>query len=127
MSAEPPTDSLLPTRQSLLSRLRDWQDQRGLAPIFRELLAADLQCRSQVRAGQFGEQKPGSGVTADSHAFLPDNYADSPFAPETTGPYPTADCLRLVHRDVKPGNIIYVSGRAKLADIGPDAPRPAYQ
>jgi hypothetical protein len=75
MSAEPPTDSLLPTRQSLLSRLRDWQDQRRLAPIFRELLAADLQCRSQVRAGQFGEQKPGSGVTADSHAFLPDNYA----------------------------------------------------
>jgi WD40 repeat protein len=50
------------------------------------------------------------------------------------GKLPTADCLRLaldvvsglaqlhrrglVHRDVKPGNIIYVSGRAKLADIG---------
>jgi WD40 repeat protein len=49
-------------------------------------------------------------------------------------PVPTADCLRLafdvasglaqlhrrglVHRDVKPGNIIYVNGRAKLADIG---------
>jgi len=47
---------------------------------------------------------------------------------------PTADCLRLaldvvsglaelhrrglVHRDVKPANIIYVHGRAKLADIG---------
>jgi WD40 repeat protein len=47
---------------------------------------------------------------------------------------PTAQCLRLaldvvsglaqlhrhslVHRDVKPGNIIYVNGRAKLADIG---------
>src|SRR5204862_5785414 len=47
---------------------------------------------------------------------------------------PTADCLRLgldvcsglaqlhrqglVHRDVKPGNIIFVHGRAKLADIG---------
>ena len=47
---------------------------------------------------------------------------------------PTDDCLRLaldvtsglaqlhrhglVHRDVKPGNIIYVNGRAKLADIG---------
>jgi WD40 repeat protein len=46
----------------------------------------------------------------------------------------TAECLRLaidvasglqqlhrhglVHRDVKPGNIIYVNGRAKLADIG---------
>src|SRR5687767_12539270 len=50
------------------------------------------------------------------------------------GRLPTADCLRLaldivsglaqlhrqglVHRDVKPGNIIYVHGRAKLADIG---------
>ncbi len=47
---------------------------------------------------------------------------------------PTADCLRLaldvvsglarlhqqglVHRDVKPGNIIFVEGRAKLADLG---------
>src|SRR5204863_3166498 len=47
---------------------------------------------------------------------------------------PVADCLRialdvvsglarlhergLVHRDVKPGNIIFVNGRAKLADIG---------
>ncbi len=47
---------------------------------------------------------------------------------------PAADCLRLtldvisglarlhhqglVHRDVKPGNIIFVNGRAKLADIG---------
>ena len=47
---------------------------------------------------------------------------------------PTADCVRLaldvvsglsqlhrhglVHRDVKPGNIIYVHGRAKLADLG---------
>lgn len=47
---------------------------------------------------------------------------------------PVADCLRLsldavggltrlherglVHRDVKPGNIIYVEGRAKLADVG---------
>jgi WD40 repeat protein len=50
------------------------------------------------------------------------------------GRLPTGDCLRLalevvsglaqlhrqglVHRDVKPGNIIYVNGRAKLADIG---------
>jgi WD40 repeat protein len=50
------------------------------------------------------------------------------------GRLPTANCLRLaldvvsglaqlhreglVHRDVKPGNIIYVHGRAKLADIG---------
>ncbi len=50
------------------------------------------------------------------------------------GRLPTAECLRLaidvasglgqlhrhglIHRDVKPGNIIYVNGRAKLADIG---------
>src|ERR1044071_1300693 len=50
------------------------------------------------------------------------------------GRLPTTDCLRvaldlvgglaelhrhgLVHRDVKPGNIIYVHARAKLADIG---------
>jgi WD40 repeat protein len=50
------------------------------------------------------------------------------------GRLPTAECLRLaldvasglaelhrhglVHRDVKPGNIIYVLGRAKLADLG---------
>jgi WD40 repeat protein len=50
------------------------------------------------------------------------------------GLLPIADCLRvaldlvggltclhrhgLIHRDVKPGNIIFVNGRAKLADIG---------
>src|SRR6185503_2511173 len=50
------------------------------------------------------------------------------------GRLPTSECLRLaldvasglgqlhrhglVHRDVKPANIIYVNGRAKLADIG---------
>jgi WD40 repeat protein len=53
---------------------------------------------------------------------------------ERRGHLPIADCLRialdlvaglaclhrhgLVHRDVKPGNIIFVNGRAKLADIG---------
>jgi RNA polymerase sigma-70 factor (ECF subfamily) len=34
MSAEPHTDTLLPTRQSLLSRLRDWQDQDGWREFF---------------------------------------------------------------------------------------------
>jgi len=34
MPPEPPTDSLLPTRQSLLSRLRDWQDQDGWREFF---------------------------------------------------------------------------------------------
>src|SRR5579859_7688076 len=32
--AEPGTDSILPTRQSLLSRLRDWQDQAGWREFF---------------------------------------------------------------------------------------------
>jgi len=34
MSSEPGTDSLLPTRQSLLSRLRDWQDHDGWREFF---------------------------------------------------------------------------------------------
>src|SRR5437867_7339433 len=34
MSSEPNTDLLLPTRQSLLSRLRDWQDQEGWREFF---------------------------------------------------------------------------------------------
>jgi RNA polymerase sigma-70 factor (ECF subfamily) len=34
MLTEPNTDSLLPTRQSLLSRLRDWQDQDGWREFF---------------------------------------------------------------------------------------------
>jgi WD40 repeat protein len=53
---------------------------------------------------------------------------------ETYGKLSSADCIRvgldvvsglaqlhahgLVHRDIKPGNIIFVHGRAKLADIG---------
>ncbi|PWU18195.1 MAG: RNA polymerase subunit sigma [Verrucomicrobia bacterium] len=34
MAAEPITDAVLPTRQSLLSRLRDWQDQEGWREFF---------------------------------------------------------------------------------------------
>jgi hypothetical protein len=34
MTAEPATDSLLPTRQSLLARLRDWHDQAGWREFF---------------------------------------------------------------------------------------------
>src|SRR5438876_5497025 len=34
MTAEPNSDTLLPTRQSLLSRLRDWQDQDGWREFF---------------------------------------------------------------------------------------------
>jgi len=33
-SAEPRSDAMLPTRQSLLSRLRDWQDQDGWREFF---------------------------------------------------------------------------------------------
>ena len=34
MFVDPPTDSLLPTRQTLLSRLRDWEDQMGWREFF---------------------------------------------------------------------------------------------
>lgn len=34
LDAEPGSDSLVPTRQSLLSRLRDWQDQAGWREFF---------------------------------------------------------------------------------------------
>ena len=34
MTSEPSSDTLLPTRQSLLSRLRDWQDQDGWREFF---------------------------------------------------------------------------------------------
>src|SRR5262252_2945165 len=34
MFAEPDSNSLLPTRQSLLTRLRDWQDQAGWREFF---------------------------------------------------------------------------------------------
>src|SRR5262245_26778331 len=67
--------------------------------------------------------------------FSPANYQPRTLGSELKrlGRLPTADCLQLaldvvsglaqlhrhglVHRDVKPGNIIYVHGRAKLADI----------
>ena len=74
-----------------------------------------------------------------SRTVAPQDYAR--YSPRTVrsdlqrlGRLSTAHCLRLaidvasglaqlhrhglVHRDVKPGNIIYVNGRAKLADIG---------
>jgi len=72
---------------------------------------------------------------------LADAADPEPYSPRTLrsdlkrqGRLPVADCLQvaidlvsglarlhqhgLVHRDVKPGNIIFVNGRAKLADIG---------
>ncbi len=72
-----------------------------------------------------------SGLPNDSTAYTPRTLRSEV---KTLGRLATADCLRiaidiasglaqlhrrgLVHRDVKPGNIIYVGGRAKLADIG---------
>lgn len=68
--------------------------------------------------------------------FSPANYSPRTLRSDLNrfGRLPTSDCVRvaldvvgglaqlhgqgLVHRDVKPGNIIYVNGRAKLADIG---------
>jgi WD40 repeat protein len=92
------------------------------------------------------ESVVGESVSAKAGASLPPSAAmtDSQIAdysPRTLrsdlnrlGRLPTADCVGLglevvgglaqlhrhglVHRDVKPGNIIYVHGRAKLADIG---------
>ncbi len=80
-----------------------------------------------------------TGTGADNSR--PDVTPLSAYAPRTLrsdlsrlGRLPTGDCLRLgldvasglgqlhsrglIHRDVKPANIIYVNGRAKLADIG---------
>ncbi len=83
-----------------------------------------------------------SGKEAEPKPHLtPDTETPDTYSPRTLrsdlkrfGRLPTADCLRLaldvinglaelhrhglVHRDVKPGNIIYVQGRAKLADLG---------
>jgi hypothetical protein len=44
MPAEPPTDSLLPTRQSLLTRLRDWQNRDGWGELFDSCLQV-IPCR----------------------------------------------------------------------------------
>lgn len=80
-----------------------------------------------------GDQPATRSSTSD---LTPDTYQPRTLRSDLKrlGRLPTADCLRLgldvisglaelhrhglVHRDVKPGNIIYVHGRAKLADIG---------
>ena len=86
-----------------------------------------------------GNSTPAAGVSQQTPDFgggLSESYCPRTLRSELKrlGRLPTAECLRLaievasglgelhrhglVHRDVKPGNIIYVSGRAKLADIG---------
>lgn len=92
---------------------------------------------------EFRSQKTGREPNGESRLApaQPDSAISEAYQPRTLrsdlkrlGRLPTAECLRLaidvasglgqlhrhglVHRDVKPGNIIYVNGRAKLADIG---------
>jgi serine/threonine protein kinase/WD40 repeat protein len=87
-------------------------------------------------AGESGSGLPESRPPADPKPSLSPGYQPRTLRSELKrrGRLPTSDCLRLalevssgleqlhrnglVHRDVKPGNIIYVNGRAKLADIG---------
>jgi WD40 repeat protein len=83
-----------------------------------------------------GDDTPSALPPAHSPTFSPDNYVPRTLRSDLKRLHrlPIADCLRvaldvvnalaklhehgLVHRDVKPGNIIFVNGRAKLADIG---------
>src|SRR4030095_16730118 len=84
---------------------------------------------------------PTSASTSGAFSASPEPTPLVTYSPRTLrsdlkeqGALPVADCVRvaldvvgglarlhergLVHRDVKPGNIIFVEGRAKLADIG---------
>jgi len=83
-----------------------------------------------------GEKGPDSMIAPLNTDFGITGYSPRTLRTELKrcGRLPVADCLRvgldvvgglarlhdrgLVHRDVKPGNIIFVDGRAKLADIG---------
>jgi WD40 repeat protein len=92
------------------------------------------------QAGKWESGKMGEADATLSPAHAP-TFSPAAYSPRTLrsdlqrrGRLSTADCLcvalevasglaqlhrlGLVHRDVKPGNIIYVQGRAKLADIG---------
>lgn len=96
---------------------------------------ADDANADEEAAGEASETIPADARSAskglDSRAYVPRTLrADL----KNRGKLSTSECLRLaldvtgglaelhrqglVHRDVKPGNIIYVNGRAKLADLG---------
>ncbi|PWU18196.1 MAG: hypothetical protein C5B50_09830 [Verrucomicrobia bacterium] len=93
--------------------------------------AADRESNS-AQASHAGAQNPSANTNSEALAAYRPRTLRSDL--QRLGPLPTADCARLaldvvgglaelhrhglVHRDVKPGNIIYVQGRAKLADIG---------
>ena len=77
-----------------------------------------------------------SPTTRSPAAIRPDDYHPNTLATEIArrGRLPLSDCLQLglaltravaelhknglVHRDIKPGNIIFVDGMSKLGDIG---------
>ncbi|MBI2924962.1 MAG: serine/threonine-protein kinase [Verrucomicrobia bacterium] len=89
-------------------------------------------------SGKVGKRESESGVSSPAHSptFSPATYAPRTLRSEVQrrGRLPVTDCLDtalkltdalahlhghgLVHRDVKPSNIIFVRGQPKLADIG---------
>jgi WD40 repeat protein len=96
---------------------------------------------ARQRSDEVMENRGDKGTARPQHSNPPPLQLSQTYAPRTLrsdlkrlGRLPTTDCLRvaidvasglaqlhrhgLIHRDVKPGNIIYVNGRAKLADIG---------
>jgi len=101
-----------------------------------------MELADDAEGGPKEETRPASEASlpparaSPSEAQIPTSYRPRTlrYDLKRLGRLSTADCLRLaidvasglgqlhrhglVHRDVKPGNIIYVNGRAKLADIG---------
>jgi WD40 repeat protein len=91
-----------------------------------------MELADPVGTGEDGNGKPAINANDDDVAAYEPRTLRSDL--RRIGRLPTADCIRLaldlvsglaqlhrlglVHRDVKPGNVIYVHGRAKLADIG---------
>lgn len=110
-------------------------------------LADDAPAQAKAPSEEMGPDQASSGLLPSRQQTGGTTLTSRPvpepleYAPRTLradlkrlGHLATADCLRLaidvasglsqlhrqglVHRDVKPGNIIYIGGRAKLADIG---------